>query len=56
MTGEEWLAVSVAVGAVVVSAVLAWPRSAPVGPGLTCVGPDAAVACAIADADADVRP
>jgi hypothetical protein len=52
----ERVAVGVAVGAVALAAMLAAPRSAPAGPGVTCVGPAAAVTCALADADADVRP
>lgn len=56
MTRAERLAVRVAVGAVAVGALLALPRSGPSGPGVTCQGPDAAVTCALADRDADVRP
>jgi hypothetical protein len=53
VTRAERAAVRVAVGAVAVGALLAFPRSAPSGPGVTCAGPDAAVTCALADAEAD---
>ena len=56
MTAAESAAVRVAVVAVAVGAFLALPRSGPAGPGVTCQGPDAAVTCALADRDADVRP
>lgn len=56
MTRAERLAVRVAVTAVVLGAFLAAPRTAPSGPGVTCVGPDGAVVCGLADRYADVRP
>lgn len=56
MTAAERVAVRVAVGAVVVAVFLAVPRAAPTGGGVTCAGIDAAVTCALADSDADVRP
>ena len=56
MSGAERVAVRVAVAALAVAAFLAAPRPAPSGPGVTCSGPDGAVTCALADADADVRP
>jgi hypothetical protein len=52
---SERAAVRIAGGAVALAALLAVGQRSgpPSGPGATCVGPEAAAACAIADAEAD---